>query len=380
MSASHTTALTARPWLAWPIPAAVLVALTLALNSALRAGPSLLFVPTPTSTFTSVPTSTPTLTPTSTSTSTPTPTPTPTPTATPAPTSTSTPSPTPTTDSVYTSPLPTPPPSCPDIGPLPSAEGLPSSPLEGRRLIAYYGVPGGGGLGILGRYDISTTLSLISEQTQVYRELDPSVETITGFHMVVTIADAGPGEDGSYSHIVNLDVVRRWIDGARAAGAISILDIQIGRADLHGAIDVIEPFLWEPDVHLAVDPEWIVGPDRVPGQQVGQITGPQVNSVQARLDDIGRAIGQRKILVIHQFNDRMVVQKECIADYPYVDLVWDADGVGSPGPKIEDYAQYSHEAGFEYGGFKVFYDVDTPVMTPQEVLGLTPPPVVVIYQ
>ena len=61
-------------------------------------------------------------------------------------------------------------------------------------------------------------------------------------------------------------------------------------------------------------------------------------------------------------------------------LVWDADGFGGPEAKTGDYVQYSHEAGFEYGGFKLFYDLDTPLMSPQQVLGLYPPPAVVIYQ
>lgn len=61
-------------------------------------------------------------------------------------------------------------------------------------------------------------------------------------------------------------------------------------------------------------------------------------------------------------------------------MVWDADGFGGPGAKIGDYNQYSQEAGFEYGGFKVFYRYDTPVMQPADVLAMRPPPAYVIYQ
>lgn len=346
-----------------------------------RAGSLLLSTPlppTPTATSTPLPTATPTATPTPSATPTPTPTPTPTasPTATPPPVL---PSPTPLAGPVEESPLPTPPP-CPDPGPLPPSEGCPPSMLVGRRLVAFYGTPLGRGLGILGRYDITTTLSLLAEQAQVYRDLDPSVETVGTLHMVVTIADDYPGDDEDYNHRVPDEVIRAWIDSARAAGAWVILDLQVGRADLEGELDLIEPFLWEPDVHLAVDPEFLVSQDQVPGVQLGQITGPQINQIQARLDAIGRAIGQRKILVIHQFDDRMIMQKGCLLDYPCVDMVWDADGFGGPGAKHSDYAQYSQEPGFEYGGFKLFYEYDTPLMTPEEVLALVPSPVVVIYQ
>jgi hypothetical protein len=88
----------------------------------------------------------------------------------------------------------------------------------------------------------------------------------------------------------------------------------------------------------------------------------------------------RRVVAFYGFDDRMIESKHCILDYPCVDLVWDADGFGPPGAKIADYVQYSQEPGFEYGGFKLFYNYDTPLMSPADVLRLSPPPVVVIYQ
>jgi hypothetical protein len=235
-------------------------------------------------------------------------------------------------------------------------------------------------LGVLGRNDIATTLELLNEQAQVYRDLDPGVETVPVFHMVTTIADSYPGDDGDYNHRVAPDLIRRWIEGAKEAGGWSILDLQPGRADLATEWAVVEPLLLEPTVHLAVDPEFIVGDGEVPGDNLGRITGPQVNQIQAWLDRVARITGHRKILVVHQFNDRMIQQKGAILDYPFVELVWDADGFGSPWAKIEDYQQYRYEAGFEHGGFKLFYNEDEPLMTPEQVLALEPPPRVVIYQ
>jgi len=352
--------------------AAVLLAAVGGAGMSLRLGP--LLAPTPTPAATATPTATPTPTATAT------PTPVPTATATPTPTATLTPIPTPppalleaTSAPVETEAV------CPEVA-LPPADGAPPSLLQGRRLVAFYGTPGGAGLGILGRYDITTTLALLNEQAQAYRDLDPTVETIPAFHMVVTIADAYAGEDGDYNHRVSAETVRAWIDAANAAGVWSILDVQAGRAELMSELAWLEPFLREPNVHLAVDPEFIVGAEEVPGAQLGRISGPQINQVQAWLDAIGRASGQRRILVIHQFDNRMITQKECLLDYPYVDLVWDADGFGGPTAKTGDYIQYSGETGFEYGGFKLFYDYDEPLMMPAEVLELTPPPALVIYQ
>jgi WD40 repeat protein len=257
----------------------------------------------------------------------------------------------------------------------------PASLLDGQRLIAYYGTPAGPGLGILGRHGVSETLTLLQEQMAAYQALDPEVEHVPVFHMVTTIADAYPGEDTDYNHRVAHDTIRPWIEAAREAGGWAILDIQPAHAEIDVELDLIEPMLWEPGVHLAVDPEFVMAADEdVPGTDLGRITGAQINRVQARLDRIARATGQRRVLVIHQFNDRMMARKNEILDYAFVDLVWDADGFGSPHPKMADYVQYSGEPGFDYGGFKIFYRYDTPVMTPEEVLGLDPPPALVIYQ
>jgi Tol biopolymer transport system component len=266
-------------------------------------------------------------------------------------------------------------------GPLP----CPPSLLAGRRLISFYGTSLGPGLGILGRYDITTTLDLLSEQIQAYHELDALAETeveiIPGFHMVTTIADGFPGGDGDYNHRVSHDAIRPWIDGVRAAEGWAVLDIQPAHADLDTELALIEPLIQETDVHLAIDPEFVMrDATQIPGSHLGQMTGPQINRAQAWLDQIARATGQRKMLIIHQFEDQMVDQKEDILHYPLVDLVWDADGFGGPGSKIADYGQYRDETGFEYGGFKVFYRYDTPVMTPEQVLSLEPPAAVVIYQ
>ncbi len=268
---------------------------------------------------------------------------------------------------------PAPAPDC-SAGPAP-----PPSAIAGRRIIAYYGTTGPG-LGILGRHDIPTTLQLLEEQMQPYRELDPCTELVPAFHIVTTIADASPGEDGDYNHRALHESVRAWIDGITAVGGLAILDVQAGRGDVMTELSLIEPLLRLPFVHLAIDPEFIVGDDEVPGTNLGRISGEAINEAQAWLDGIAEQVGEPKILVIHQFNDRMMENKDAIQDYPLVYLVWDADGFGGPGAKIGDYNQYRHEPGFEYGGIKIFYNYDTPVLTPEQVMALEPPPAYILYQ
>ena len=192
--------------------------------------------PTPLPTSTPVPTSTPTPTPLPT----PTPTPTPIPTNTPTPLPTDTPTPlptdTPTPEPTVPPPPTEPPPEEPTVDPGSGGEAAPvadcsvpaapQSTIGGRRIISYYGTTGPG-LGILGRHDIGTTITLLFEQIAPYRQLDPCVEVVPAFHIITTVADASPGEDGDYNHRMPHEAVQLWMDSIAAQGGISILDLQL---------------------------------------------------------------------------------------------------------------------------------------------------------
>ena len=252
--------------------------------------------------------------------------------------------------------------------------------LGRKRLVAFYGSPLGRGLGILGDSAPETMLERLRAQTEVYARLDPDTETIPAFHMVTTVADGHPGADENYSHHLSHEVIQTWIDWAADENMWVILDIQPGRADTLAELDLIEPFLYKPHVQLAVDPEFIVGAAGVPGKRLGHIDAETINQVQDRLDAIARSIGVTKVLIIHQFDDRMVADKDKIENYWTVEMVWDADGFGGGGSKIADYKQYRNESGFEKGGLKIFYKYDNPVLAPQQVMALDPIPSVIIYQ
>jgi hypothetical protein len=314
----------------------------------------------------------PSPTPTTSATHTPTPSPAaseaPAPTATPVPTATFSPSDNPqVTDIVAATP------DC-------TQDPLPGSTIDGRRLVAFYGLPLRRGLGILGNNDIPTTIRLLRQQAEQYSRLDPCAEITLVFHTVVTVADAQPGDDGDYNHRVDPETIRIWLDAAAAEGIWVVLDIQPGQGHLPTELGIVESYLQEPNVHLAVDPEFMVGANQVPGRDIGSIDGATINGIQDWLSGIAQRTGTRKILIVHQFDNRMVTNKAAILDYPLVHLVWDADGFGGPYAKISDFVQYSQEPGFQYGGFKLFYNYDVPVMSPAEVLALVPPPAYVVYQ
>jgi hypothetical protein len=263
------------------------------------------------------------------------------------------------------------------------ADARPERPalFEGWMLVGLYGTPGGRGLGILGTTSPTATVALVQEQAAAYQALLTDTAVVPYFHMVTTIADPFPGRDHDYSHRVSTPTIQTWLDVAGAHGVMSVLDIQPGHSPITEELAYVAPFLAQRGVHLAVDPEFVMSDTAdIPGHRIGVMTGEAVNLVQAWLSEVAQAAGERKLLVIHQFENRMFDGKDVIEDYPLVELVWDADGFGGPGSKIADYVQYAQEPGFEHGGFKLFYNYDDPLMAPEDVLRLLPRPVLVVYQ
>jgi hypothetical protein len=268
---------------------------------------------------------------------------------------------------------------------MPTLELVPYAPqpyLATFRLVTYYGSPMGWGLGILGqsgRDDMTRDLKQLALRHQV---LSPDRFIVPTYHMVTTVADAFPGSDGDYNHHVAMGVLEDWIDAAEAANVAAILDIQLAHGDLEVEFERIKPLLYRPHVHLALDPEFFMDEDwQIPGQYLGKITTDQINYVQAQMEVIALEIGLNRVLIIHQFEDRMIPDKDGITDYPHVELVIDADGVGGKWNKLYDYNQYRNEPGYEYGGIKIFFREDAPpLLTVEEVMALDPVPAVIVYQ
>lgn len=277
-------------------------------------------------------------------------------------------------------PEPTAPPAA--TNPLPDLNLVPGQPqgyLDKFRLVTYYGSPMGRGLGILGNQSRTQTLRLLRQDAAAYQALSPERLVVPTYHMVTTVANAYPPD---YRHHVELGVLEEWIASAKASGASVILDIQPGRANLMDEVNRIRYLLYEPHVHLAIDPEFAMNDEQVPAVNLGQMYAAQINEIQSSLNGIGYEIGLNRVLILHQFADRMLPDKELIEPFPFVEMVIDGDGFGSPYTKIRNYNQYAGENGFEYGGFKLFPDHgDDPVMSPEYVMSaLVPAPVIIIYQ
>jgi hypothetical protein len=329
----------------------------------LPAPPTFTPVPAPTATPTPIgtatPTATPTVTPTPTITSTPTETATPAPTDTPEPTETPTRAPTP-------QPVP----------PVGAAPGAPVPYLSRYQLVTYYGSPWGRGLGILGNQPREDTLRLLQNVAWEYQQYSNQY-VMPAYHMVTTVANANPPE---YRHLVDLVTIENWVASGNANGVASILDIQPGRMDIMGEVERIRHLLYYPHVHLAIDPEFAMNDEQIPNVHVGQFYADQVNQVQAELQQIAVEMGVNRVLILHQFKDTMLPDKHLIQDFPNVELVIDSDGTFNTDIKIYNYNLYANQAAFEYGALKLFYVYDDWLMTPEQVMLLSPQPKIIIYQ
>jgi hypothetical protein len=253
----------------------------------------------------------------------------------------------------------------------------PQGYLSQFRLVAYYGSPTGPGLGILGELPREQMHQQLLSTIAQYEPLSdrPILPT---YHLVTTVANPHPPY---YYHRVDLELIERWVEEAAGLETAVILDIQPGRGNIMAEFERLEHLLYEPHVHFAIDPEFVMNSWQVPLVNVGQLYAAEINEVQERMNAIGAKIGLNRVLILHQFSPTMLPDKSLIEDYPYVEILIDGDGVGSPEAKIRNYTTYATEPAFEYGGFKLFpTDGDYPVLTPTEVMNLEPQPVLIIYQ
>jgi hypothetical protein len=159
------------------------------------------------------------------------------------------------------------------------------------------------------------------------------------------------------------------------------LDLQIGRSTVEDEIEKVLPYLRDPRVHLALDPEFAVDGKHAPGDVIGSLSAEDIDAAQSMLQEL--VVDNRlppKILMVHQFLDGMVRGGESINHYQGVDLIIDMDGFGPAAVKRATYEEYATKTYAAHAAIKLFLDHDPDLMSEQDVLLLNPPPAVVIYQ
>lgn len=149
-------------------------------------------------------------------------------------------------------------------------------------------------------------------------------------------------------------------------------------------LPLLAPYLKLPEVHLALDPEFAMHGGEKPGTAIGTLDAADINYAANYLANIVKANDlPPKILIIHRFTDPMVTNYQNITPLPEVQIVMDMDGFGAPAQKLNTYQDFIVNEPVQFTGFKLFYKNDVAaghMLTPDEVLKLSPQPSFIQYQ
>jgi hypothetical protein len=250
------------------------------------------------------------------------------------------------------------------------------------RLFGYAGSPGAPALGRLGVGDLDARVRELERRGTAFadgRALLPVLE------LVAVIADPFPGEDGSYSRQVGDATIKRYLAAARRHKALLLLNIQPGRLRFIDVAKRPEPWLRQPDVGLALDPEWAVKRGQVPGRIYGSTTGAELDGVARFLDGIVRRYDlPQKVMVFHQVAASVVRHQSAVKQRDGVVVIKSVDGIGSRAAKTTTWRTLVKALPDSiHPGFKLFLHEDAEhgtVMTPSQVLALKPRPEYVLFE
>ena len=275
--------------------------------------------------------------------------------------------------------------------PTPSTAQTPQAtlPRGGRevfprhRLVGYAGVTGAATLGRLGTGPLDQRVAEIKRTARPYaagREILPVVEVIA------TVVQVKSGRDGKHRVRLTDAELAAYHKAARKHRALLLLNLQPGRSEFIIEAKAFEKWLKEPDVGVALDPEWAMDPGQRPGGAYGYTTGAELNEVARYLATLVRHHDlPEKVMVYHQVA-RSVVRKESgLKDHEGVVVIKSVDGLGPPKPKIKTYRVVNKTTPkFVHAGFKLFLTEDRAdggrLMRPREVLALKPSPEYVMYE
>lgn len=258
--------------------------------------------------------------------------------------------------------------------------------LPFKRVVAYYGNLYSKNMGILGEYPEDVMLQKLNEEVKKWEAADPSTPVQPALHYIASTAQASPGKEGKYLLRMPDSEIDKVIVMAEKSNAIVFLDLQIGLSDLKTEIPFLEKYLKMSQVHLGLDPEFSMKGGQKPGTVIGTMDASDINYAANYLAKIVTENNlPPKILVIHRFTEDMVTNYKKITPLPEVQIVMDMDGWGFKAKKINTYKQVIYPEPVQFTGFKLFYKndlkgVEGGLMTPQEVLELSPRPIYIQYQ
>ena len=166
------------------------------------------------------------------------------------------------------------------------------------RLVGYAGVTGASALGRLGTGPLNQRVAEIERRAKPYaagREILPVVEVIA------TVVQGSSGRDGKYRVRLSDAQIAKYHKAARKHRAVLLLNLQPGRSEFITEAKAFRKWLKEPDVGVALDPEWAMDRGQRPGGVFGHTTGAELDEVSRYLSGLVKQYNlPQKVMVYHQ--------------------------------------------------------------------------------
>jgi hypothetical protein len=258
--------------------------------------------------------------------------------------------------------------------------------LPFNRIVAYYGNLYSTKMGVLGEYPEDVMLQKLEGEVKKWQDADPTTPVIPALDYIAVVAQGSGGASGMYRARMPDSEIDKVVAMAAKINAIVFLDVQVGLSNVQTEIPLLEKYLKMPNVHLAIDPEFSMKTTAHPGTVIGTFDASDINFASNYLANLVRENNlPPKILVVHRFTEDMVTNYKEIKTMPEVQIVMNMDGWGDQAHKIATYKQFIYKEPVQFTGFKLFYknDILSPgsvMMTPTDLLKLTPQPIYIQYQ
>jgi hypothetical protein len=287
------------------------------------------------------------------------------------------------------------PPATPTAVPFDPAVG---APLPTHRIVAAYGIVGGGpangpasSLELLDGW-----LPQLQQLGNQYAALDPTHPVMLGIDLVVNVIQpCGPYPQWCASWADDA-TIQAYIAYCQQHHLLLFFDLQLATEPVADAVNAhLLPYLAKyPFTELALDTEF-----HFPNTSAGfaDAAGYPCCLGWMNADEINWAIGAlahiavanhlpRKILIVHQWTPPVLPDKDQVRRDPNTSVVLQSDGWGGTENKLGDYQQFVQQDLLEYGGYKLFMphdgdtQVDYPLQAPEAVMRVFPQPLFISYQ
>ncbi len=258
--------------------------------------------------------------------------------------------------------------------------------LPFNRIIAFYGNLYVKKMGPLGKYAPKEMWQKLDAEVAKWNKADTVIKSIPALHYIATVASGTPGKDGFYINRMPDSQIDSVLKIAKTHNAIVFLDIQVALSNLKSELPRLEKYLKLPNVHLGIDPEFSMKTGARPGTKIGVYDAADINYASEYLAKLVKENNLPcKVLVVHRFTQKMVTNYQNIKLRKEVQILMHMDGFGPPELKKGTYRHYLYREPVQFVGFKLFYINDIAqapnhLMTPEELLKLTPKPVYIQFQ